>query len=267
MVVCEEEKTKLYKNKDWLENKYINESLSSNQIGADRKVDPTTIQYWIKKNNISIRTLEEAKHVRSLRQVNHCTLSKKAIEWINGAVLGDGYLSSSSDYSACLYYGSKFFDYCKYISETLNSFRIKQCGNINEQYNKDWNCYAYQYVSLKYAELLPLRKHWYPAGKKIVPRDLKLTPLTCQQWYIGDGYLYPGKNNIRSHIVLSTCGFPVVDVEWLRIQLTKLGFKTTRQPSGNTLRISVHSTKEFLNYIGSCPIKDYQYKWYYNKEK
>ncbi|GAJ16322.1 unnamed protein product, partial [marine sediment metagenome] len=56
-----------------------------------------TIWRWLKRLNILCRSYGEANH---LRQANHCNLSPKAIEWINGELLGDGCLSSQSKYSA-----------------------------------------------------------------------------------------------------------------------------------------------------------------------
>lgn len=111
-----------------------------------------------------------------------------------------------------------------------------------------------------------LRKKWYPKGKKIVPKDIVLTPLTIRQWYIGDGCLYRPPKNGRPRITLHTTGFPMLDVKWLIERLIKLGFKTTYQPHNNSIYISVYSVKDFLNYIGPCPVEDYQYKWdYYNQ--
>ncbi|GAH48227.1 unnamed protein product, partial [marine sediment metagenome] len=114
-------------------------------------------------------------------------------------------------------------------------------------------------------ELLSIWKKWYPNRKKIVPRDIKLTPLTVRQWYIGDGCLVP-HNSGRSHIILCTEGFPIADVKWLADKLINLGFKATQYVS-NISHISVYSTEDFLNYLGPCPVKDYKYKWNYYKRK
>ena len=53
-------------------------------------------------------------------------------------------------------------------------------------------------------------------------------------------------------------------MKWLTQQLNKLGFKTTIT-ADNRIRISAYSTKDFLNYIGKCPVKCYQYKFNYEK--
>lgn len=254
--------SKLYKNENWLIQKYRTEKLTDKRISKLIKVSPPTIGNWRKKFHITTRSRGEISH---LAKGNHCSLSQEAIEWINGELLGDGCLVSQSSYSACFVYGSKFPKYVKYISKTLDSFGIKQCGKIYKAHNKKNGCYYYCYASLYYAELLLLRNTWYPNGKKIVPRDIRLTPLTVRQWYIGDGSLL-NPRNASSNIKLYTCGFPVSDVKWLVEELIKLGFKATRQPSENIIHISVYSIRDFLNYIGSCPVKDYKYKWKVRKE-
>ena len=250
---------KLYKDRDWLYKIYIIKKLSTYQIAEEIKMNKETIREWLKKFSIPIRSREEGIH---LAKANHCNLSQEAKEWIDGELLGDGCLHSQSSYSASFSYHSKYFMYVQYVSDTLASFGIEQMGKIREEYTKNFNCYVYRYASRNYVEFLPIKKHWYPKGKKIVPRETELTSLTCRQWYIGDGCLEQVKNR-KPYIFLYTNAFLVSDVEWLITKLDKLGFKATRQPSNNTIRISSYSTKEFLNYIGECPVECYKYKWNY----
>ena len=80
-----------------------------------------------------------------------------------------------------------------------------------------------------------------------------------QKLYQNKDWLY----NIYTIKNLSTCGFSISDVEWLISQLNELGFKATRMSSNNVIHISTYSAKAFLNYIGKCPVKCYQYKWNY----
>jgi len=186
-------------------------------------------------------------------------LSDKAVEWINGELLGDGCLISKVAKSARFYYKSKYLEYVQYVSVTLDAFGIKQSGSVNSYYYKDMDCWTYQYASHSHRLLKPLYDMWYPEGKKIVPRGLFLSSTVCRQWYIGDGCLAHCSRN--AYINLATCSFSKYDVEWLCIQLGEVGFLAVRQPSNNTIRISRWSTKDFLNYIGDCPVKCYEYKW------
>ena len=249
----------LYKNKKWLKQKYSKEELDAYRVAKLCKVNSETIYNWLRKFNILIRSYGKAHH---LRQANHCDLSQEAINFINSELLGDGSLSSHSVYSADFRYTSKHREYIQYILDTLKSFGIKITGKIYKQYHKKRNYFSYHYASLSYVELLPIRKCWYPNGKKIIPKNLKLTPLILRQFYIGEGNLEHPQNG-RPRIRLATCGFSILDTERLVKQLNNLGFKATRQLSRNIINISTYSTKDFLNYIGKCPVDCYQYKFAY----
>ena len=236
-------------NEEWLKDQYINKKKSVKQIVKDYNLTMGAIYYWLKKFGIQIHTQSEANH---LSQKNSCNLSRKAREWIDGELLGDGCLKSYSKYSAQFKYSSKHEEYINYVSETLKSFGIKRTGKI-------YKYHVFAYSSLFYGELLPIYKRWYPKGKKIVPKDIELTPLTCRQWYIGDGSLQIYKG--ISTIILYTCGFLCSDVRWLKQKLENLKFKCWYLKSNNSIKLSAKITKDFLDYIGKCPVDCYQYKW------
>ena len=255
-----------YKDKEWLRKKYWEEELSKSNIGRLCGVDHSTISHYLRKYNISERSLSESVH---LARANHCNLSQETVEWINGELLGDGCLTTTSkennlpskNLSVLFRYSSKHKEYINYISDTLKSFGIQQSGEIIKHYNKRQKTYCYKYNSHSYKELMAIYKRWYPEGKKIIPKDIKLTPITLRQHYIGDGSLIHQKKNIR--IMLCTCGFSILDVNWFIGKLNNLGFKSMRQPSRNTIHISTYSVKNFLNFIGKCPVDCYQYKFQY----
>jgi len=243
-----------YRNKEWLQYQYQNNKLSQEKIANICGVIRWTIRKWLNKFDIKQRSSGEGIH---LARGNHCYLSLEAIEWINGEMLGDGHLEKHR-YSAFFSYGSKYLEYIKYVSDTLKSFGVKQSGNIIKRTDKKLGNTSYRYNSLSYEELLTVANKWYPERKKIVPKDLNLSPSTCRQWYIGDGCLRKQKS-----IVLHTNGFKVSDVEWLVKQLSKLGFKVNRWESNNSIYIPAYLVKDFLHYIGECPVSCYQYKFNY----
>lgn len=61
-----------------------------------------------------------------------------------------------------------------------------------------------------YVELQAERKRWYPGGKKVVPRDLLLTPMSVAHWFCGDGTSSP-----EGSLSFCTNGFLPEDVEFL----------------------------------------------------
>jgi len=250
---------KQYQNKEWLEKKYLKERLSTGQIGKLCKMSDTAIWHWLKKYNIPIRSRGEGIH---LIKANHCNLSQEAVEWLNGELLGDGGIYSRNIHSARFQYTSKYLEYIQYISDTLDSFGIKQVGKITKRYDKKTDSYGYRYTSYAYEELLSIHKKWYPEDKKIVPKNIKLTSLIVRQWHIGDGSLIHRKEG-RPYASLATCGFTISDVKLLTKKLIDLGFKSTRRYCNNAIYISAYSTKDFIDYIGKCPVNCYQYKFDY----
>jgi len=62
-----------------------------------------------------------------------------------------------------------------------------------------------------------LRYKWYPEGKKIVPRDLKITPLMLAVWIADDGHILKDENHYE--IQIATNGFEFEDVIFLKNKL------------------------------------------------
>lgn len=189
---------------------------------------------------------------------NSVTLYPHILDWLCGELLGDGCLRSNSTSSAKFQYSSKYMEYAWYIARTLDSYGIKQSGKIYKNLCK-WGV-GYSYQSRAYSELRTLYDLWYPKGKKIVPEGLMLTPITCRQWYIGDGCLdrTQGKN---PYITIATQAFPTSDVDRLVGQLINVGVNATRQSARNNVYVRRGSVKRFLDYIGQCPVACYKYKW------
>lgn len=232
---------------------------NSTQISLTYGVDRHTIIDWLRLIGVPIRSNAEAKH---LAMGNHCVLSPKVKEFIDGELLGDMNLTSNRRFSALIKYSSKYMEYIGWLSQELQKHGIEQSGRICVDRLKGKNYYHYN--SRQYEELLSLYQRWYPKGKKIIPEDISLKPLVCRQWYIGDGCLHHDRRenrNGKTHIGLYTNGFSVIEVRELVQKLCKLGFKATQQLAQNTIRVSTDSTQSFLDYIGDCPVSCYDYKW------
>lgn len=250
---------KKYKNKEWLGKEYLENKRSMREIGEKCGVSAATIKYWMVKNKIPVRTSAEAHHVLFK---NHCNIMGSAIEFINGELLGDMCVRSKSRFSARISYSSKHKKYLEWLSRQLSQWEIKQSGrlawhNVKWSQNKIWG-----YSSCYYPELLRFINFFYPNGKKIVPRDIELTPLVCRQWYIGDGHK-DQRNGWNPSIVMATGGFIEKDVEFLAHKLSSLNIKAKRTKTNN-IYIPVKSTQRFFKHIGPCPkeIEDiYGYKW------
>lgn len=245
---------------DDLYDLYQNKLMSCEKIAEKVGVAGGIVHRWLKELKILTRTIGEANHLA--RGQEGC-LSEEAIEWLNGELLGDACVYGCRQNSGRVHYSSKYKEYIDYVSNTLEYYGIKQTGVIrvnhtykirNEPFKAPSRVYIYQ--SRKYGVLRDLYDKWYDNGIKKVPRDLELTPLTCRQWYLGDG----GLNTRYKNITLYTNGFEENCIDFLIEKLAQLGFgvvKTKRK----AIKMHKHSVEPFLNYIGSCPVECYQYKW------
>ena len=64
------ERKKLYQDRDWLYQKYINEKLSMTQIASLYGIKHTTINHWMKRHRIKARTISEAQNIKD-KPYNH----------------------------------------------------------------------------------------------------------------------------------------------------------------------------------------------------
>jgi hypothetical protein len=107
---------------------------------------------------------------------------------LTGSLLGDGHLSkprgnSNSYFSKCQC--EAHIDYLKWTFEQLGNFSSSISVYDNHCKGKAYKKAVYLTKALP--QFTELRKKWYPDGKKIVPSDLKLSPLSIAMWFFDDG--------------------------------------------------------------------------------
>jgi len=190
---------------------------------------------------------------------NHIKLSKYAIEFLNGELLGDGCLITHN-ISAHYQHRTKHKLYLEWLSNKLESYGIEQVGRIYEYENPYKN---YHYCSRRYVEFKEIYDKWYKNRIKIVPKDIELTPITIRQWYLGDGCLSRYKKYKSIMINLATNSYTFDENVMLIDKLSELGFECYYRKD-NSITISMYSVIDFLDYIGYCPKEIdsiYGYKW------
>lgn len=181
------------------------------------------------------------------KDFNYCNLSEKQMEVLDGMMLADGHLESSPT-SARLTYGCKF-------KETLLDIKAEfPQMHFSEPWKSKDGCYFFK--SSYYRDLHTERIRWYPQGSKIVPKDVKITPLSCYWWFVGDGYTQ------EKAIMLCTDSFDASEIQQLIDSLTAVGFDG-RKTSRNRIRIKTKSSILFLGWITEDHYiaKQYAYKW------
>ena len=254
-------------DKEYLHNIYSIEKQNILTVSKILNVGRSTIYRRLKEYKIPIRNQGLSHHLTS--KYFGFKLTKKSIDFINGELLGDGNISQFSKYTANYLHSSKYKKYCEWLISEFKKFGVKS-GKIYKRTHilEHKICFSYSFMTRSYEELLEFRETWYPDGKKVIPKDLKLTPLTCRQWYIGDGSLKKKSKYIR----LAVCGFSLDDINLLVRKLEEINIPShyLNNSINKEIIIGRKDSINFLNYIGKCPeeIKDvYGYKWDYKSDK
>jgi DNA polymerase I-like protein with 3'-5' exonuclease and polymerase domains/uracil-DNA glycosylase len=154
-------------------------------------------------------------------------ITSRLCEYITGGLLGDGSLSC---------HGRPFFysQNCNlgWISAQrrfLQSLFVR-CGQTKGGFESrigaqvNWKK-RYRVHTASLAALSEFRKKWYPEGRKVVPSDIQLTPLTLAVWFMDDGWAFRKRGRIAGGF--ATQGFKSEDVLRLAAILMRMGIECT----------------------------------------
>lgn len=143
-------------------------------------------------------------------------------EILNGLMLGDGGLEKHKN---CMNPSLRItrvytdLEYLLYNAEVFQNYLTsKSITECYETYDKrTGKKYFSSRLRTKCSEdFLPFYKKWYPEGKKIIPKDLELTPLTIAIWIADDGHISnPGQRKNLLNLKFSTHGFSEDEVYFL----------------------------------------------------
>lgn len=169
---------------------YVNEKLSETEISRRFGVSQQLIGRRLSANNVMRRTSSEACALLS----DDRDLSSMS-ELVDGLLLGDGSIESKNGKTGRLSIGQAgprrpwvdqlHSEFCKFgVTSSLYDrsggptiIKGKNCVNADARILRT---HTYTWFGEQW-------QRWYPNGTKIVPLDVKLTPLSIALWYFGDG--------------------------------------------------------------------------------
>lgn len=116
-------------------------------------------------------------------------------------------------------------------------------------------CFALQ--SHTYSIFNQFYDMFYIDNSRTVPNNIELTPIILRQWYISDGSI---TTNGGIYIAKAT------NVEMLLNKLRdtlniNVTYHYDKKRNYGKFYIPKKDAVKFLNYIGNCPVKCYEYKW------
>ena len=118
---------RVHLTKELLTTQYLTLKKSTPTIGKELGYNYTSIHRKLKNFGIPIRDRSEAEH---LSKCNHVLLSKLALEFLTGELLGDGHLDHQNKWSSAYFHSSKYKSYLIWLSKKLTDFGIEQVGKI-----------------------------------------------------------------------------------------------------------------------------------------
>uniref|UniRef100_A0A6M3L7V3 Putative homing endonuclease n=1 Tax=viral metagenome TaxID=1070528 RepID=A0A6M3L7V3_9ZZZZ len=139
---------------------------------------------------------------------------------IAGSLLGDAYIGRASLEET---HGIKQKDYTEWKARILAPLGVNgtHIYNVNDGTGKRHDTIRFWTTSSPYFR--SLREKWYPLGKKKVPWDLKLTPISLAVWFMDDGSLSTKK--ILAEIAVH--GFDSYSQERLQRKLAEIGLTSS----------------------------------------
>ena len=105
-------------------------------------------------------------------------------------------------------------------------------------------------------------ERWYKAGIKVVPVDVKITPLSIANWFMGDGSSSPDNRNSAIVTHLASCNFTLEECIILAERLEVLGVRATAAPNNGYPRVNISqfSVNYFMSIIEEYIQPSYRYK-------
>lgn len=194
-----------------------------------------------------------------------------ALEVFEGAMLSDASLviglHGVNAYFKLDQGGVNHLDWLQRVKGALTELGVKVSPMYPKLYDRELRC-GVPYLRLVLVTHVSLflteqYRRWYPSGRKVVPADIQLTPVSLADWFAGDGtsvWLY---GRWGTYVKFCTEGFSEEGVLLLRDELWRLGFHATTPKCGKGRRIGINRQGEisaFMNIVEPYVVPSYSYK-------
>jgi hypothetical protein len=206
-------------------------------------------------NFIHRYSLKVVIHVREYTMDENLVLTVDQYSIINGSLLGDGSIAVQKS-GSCGFAKNQAVRRREYLD-----WHMKELHPFSSSVNDSWNWAEgkryrrSRFITHVHELFKGFRNKWYPEGKKIVPKDLQLTPLSLAIWYVDDGYNCSPDGIISLH----TESFDDEGKEHLVKELAKLNINA--YVYRRVIKIKVSSYHDFIDLVSPYVLWNcYQYK-------
>jgi len=204
---------------------------------------------------------------------------RTARELFDGVMLGDAGLyhtgtnaqfslsgSARQNKGVC----SDMIEYLCIVRDALSVLGVNWCNGHPKVYNgysKDMHYLRPTLKSLVCPFLGEQYTRWYRDKGKVVPSDVRVSPVTLAHWFMGDGSSTQDKRCVTVGVTLQTHCFTEDSISILEDRLLNCGIKTGRVTckfvkSGAGIAISIlqESVNQFMNMVCPYVVEPYLYK-------
>ena len=240
--------------------KQYQEGKSLDCLGKENNVHYTKIRKILADSGISLRTRSELTRLQFRKNI---PIVGNILEIINGELLGDGSLNKGKFQSGFKFHSSNL-EYAEWLAKKFTDNNIPLIGvGVRTEFYNNKNYYSFETV--KTEEFHKLEEKWYIDRRKIIPKDLQITPLVLLHWWLGDGTIR-GK---VSGMLCTDCFTKEDQLHLVNLMNNVISIRAHLQKINNTYRIFIpcQYMKEFLNFMGDSPFFSMNYKWKINKYK
>jgi len=256
-----------------LRNAYVIEKRSTTDIAKNSieilglSVSACTVYKDIVNNNIPLRNKSESVSMATGKlDKTKCFMTEDIIEWVDGLMLGDGYINFTRDgYVSCRYrLDSSSKEWVQYGMSKLKDYEPNGITTYNKITEKTPNP-IWVSQTLMHPDINSQAIRWYsgPNRTKKIPLDVRITPISVMLWYLGDGSFHYEEDGNMSVLRLATCAFDRKDLEEIIIpKLKAYNIDCYVDNYKNDIHVRTESTKDFFNFIGwKSPIACYDNKF------
>jgi hypothetical protein len=264
-------------NQKWLKEQYIDQKKSTIQIAKELGIKTcNSVRQALIRAKTPVRDFSEGQTI-----TNEKDYLKIDEEVLTGCLLGDGSLMKYNKLSGKSFprfsKKNKYEDHIEFVAKEMFSILWKE--RISFEVHKKYRTKYYLLRSGVHKYLEPYFQKWYPKEnnyKKVVPKDLVITPKVLLHWFLDDGYSTRRKGYGRRcrqiKIALCTECFSKEEQDFLSKQLfDNFGIKSRVGPASwknskevrHSWRIYINQSDAdlFFKTIGPPPVQSLAYKW------
>jgi ribosomal protein S17E len=173
-----------------------------------------------------------------------------------GSLLGDGTLRRQGNRLNALFEVNHSFKHKTYVDWKFNNFQEFVLTSPKSRRGKGTRI-AYRFTTRSLPVFTDYYNQFYVNGKKRIPYNLVLNPLSLAVWFMDDG------SRTRSAFYLNTQQFTLPEQQFLQLVLLKtfgLTSSLNRDKQYYRIRISSDSSKKVRNIVAPYVVNDLSYK-------